>query len=211
MTHKTNPKVYRLKEMRDWHSRGFYEKDFAKYLEQDFKIRKFLEGKIGRFWIEKIEIERFPAKLNVVIYTSRPGLIIGRRGGDIEKLKNELEEKIVKEKGRVHLEVVEVSNMWTSAPLMAKWMAYQVEKRTPYRRVLKAALSKIMSQKGVKGARVQLKGRLDGIEIARTEWMQEGRLPRHTLRCPIDYGEAQAYCTYGVVGAKVWIFKEQET
>jgi len=210
MTHKTHPKVLRAKRMEDWLSRGFYEKDFAKKLQEDFKIRKFLEEKIGSLYIEKIEIERSPSRVNVIIHTSRPGMVIGRRGEDIEKLRKELEEKILKRKGELKLEVKEVPNPWTSATLVAKWMANQVEKRVPYRRVLKMALSRIMSQKGVKGARVQLKGRLDGIEIARTEWMQRGRLPRQTLRSDIDYGEAEAFCSYGVVGAKVWIFKGEK-
>ena len=210
MTHKTHPKVLRAKRMEDWLSRGFYEKDFAKKLQEDFKIRKFLEEKIGSLYIEKIEIERSPSRVNVIIHTSRPGMVIGRRGEDIEKLRKELEEKILKRKGELKLEVKEVPNPWTSATLVAKWMANQVEKRVPYRRVLKMALSRIMSQKGVKGARVQLKGRLDGIEIARTEWMQKGRLPRQTLRSDIDYGEAEAFCSYGVVGAKVWIFKGEK-
>jgi len=210
MTHKTHPKILRAKRMEDWLSRGFYEKDFAKKLQEDFKIRKFLEEKIGSLYIEKIEIERSPSRVNVIIHTSRPGMVIGRRGEDIEKLRKDLGEKILKRKGELKLEVKEVPNPWTSATLVAKWMANQVEKRVPYRRVLKGALSRIMSQKGVKGARVQLKGRLDGIEIARTEWMQKGRLPRQTLRSDIDYGEAEAFCSYGVVGAKVWIFKGEK-
>ncbi len=210
MTHKTHPKILRAKKMENWHGRGFYEKDFAKKLEEDFKIRKFLEEKIGSLYIEKIEIERSPSKISVIIHTPRPGMVIGRRGEDIERLKKELEEKILKRKGELRLEVKEVSNPWTSAPLVAKWMAAQVEKRVPYRRVLKMALARIMSQKGVLGARVQLKGRLDGIEIARKEMMQKGRLPRQTLRSDIDYGEAQAFCSYGVVGAKVWIFKGEK-
>jgi len=210
MTHKTHPKILRAKKMENWHGRGFYEKDFAKKLEEDFKIRKFLEEKIGSLYIEKIEIERSPSKISVIIHTPRPGMVIGRRGEDIERLKKELEEKILKRKGELRLEVKEVPNPWTSAPLVAKWMAAQVEKRVPYRRVLKMALARIMSQKGVLGARVQLKGRLDGIEIARKEMMQKGRLPRQTLRSDIDYGEAQAFCSYGVVGAKVWIFKGEK-
>jgi len=210
MTHKTHPKIYRIKKTEDWLSKGFYEKDFAKKLEEDFKIRKFLEEKIGSLYIEKIEIERELGKINVILYTSRPGLVIGKRGQDIEKLRNEIEEKILGEKGKLRIEVREVENPWTSAILVAKWMANQIEKRVPYRKVLKAALAKVSSQKGVLGVRVQLKGRLDGTEIARREWMQKGRLPRQNLRAEIDYGEAQAFCTYGVVGAKVWIFKGEK-
>jgi len=210
MTHKTHPKIYRIKETKDWLSRGFYGEKMAEKLEQDFKIRKFLEEKIGRVYIESIEIERDLGKINVIVNTSRPGVVIGKRGQDVEKLKNEIEEKILKQKGILRIEVREVENPWTSASLVAKWMANQVEKRVPYRKVLKAALAKVSSQKGVLGVRVQLKGRLDGTEIARREWMQKGRLPRQSLRAQIDYGEAQAFCSYGVVGAKVWIFKGEK-
>jgi small subunit ribosomal protein S3 len=210
MTHKTHPKIYRVKEIKDWLSRGFYDKKMAEKLEEDFKIRKFLEEKLEKIYIEKIEIERELGKINVIVHTSRPGVIIGKKKQDIEKLKNEIEEKILKQKGVLRIEVREVENPWSSAALVAKWMANQIEKRVPYRKVLKAALAKASSQKGVLGVRVQLKGRLDGTEIARREWMQKGRLSRQSLRSQIDYGEAQAFCTYGVVGAKVWIFKGEK-
>jgi len=210
MTHKTHPKVYRIKSPKDWLSQGFYDKEMNKKLEEDFKIRKFLEQKIERLYIEKIEIERELGKINVILYTSRPGVIIGKKGQDVENLKNEIEKKILKQKGVLRIEVREVENPWTCAALVAKWMANQVEKRMPYRKVLKGALAKVSSQKGVLGVRVQLKGRLDGTEISRREWMQKGRLPRQSLRAEVDYGEAQAFCTYGVVGAKIWIFKGEK-
>jgi small subunit ribosomal protein S3 len=210
MTHKTHPKIYRAKGIKNWDFKGYYEKDFAQKLREDFLIKKFLEEKIGSLYIEKIEIERSATKIKVVIHTPRPGMVIGRKGEDVEKLKAEIEEKILKRKGELKLEVKEVSAPWSSATLVAKWMANQIEKRVPYRRVMKSALSRIMSQKGVEGAKVQLKGRLDGIEIARTEWMKKGRLPRQTLRSDIDYGATQAYCSYGVIGIKVWIFKGQK-
>ena len=210
MTHKTHPKIYRAKGTEDWLSKGFYEKDFEKKLKEDFLIRKFIEEKVGSLFIEKIEVKRSLEKIEVTIFTSRPGIIIGRKGQDIEKLRQEIEEKILNKKGVLKIEVKEVLNPWTSAQLVAKWMANQIEKRVPYRRVLKTALAKIMAQKGVQGARVQAKGRLDGVTIARKEWMQQGRLPRQTLRADIDYGEAQAFCRYGVVGVKVWIFKGEK-
>jgi len=207
MTHKTHPKIYRVKETENWLSRGFYGKEMAERIEQDFKIRKFLEEKIGSLYIEKIEIERELGKINVILYTSRPGVIIGKKGQDVEKLKDAIENKILKQKGVLRIEVREVANPWASAALVAKWMANQVEKRVPYRKVLKRALLKAGSQKEVLGVRVQLKGRLDGNEISRREWMQKGRLPRQSLRAQVDYGESQAFCSYGVVGAKVWIFR----
>lgn len=210
MAHKVHPKAFRIKEIGDWNSRGFYEKKFASVLEEDFKIREFLQKKIGKIGVEKIEIERFPAKINVIISTARPGLLIGRGGEGVENLKKELEKKILKRKSELKIEIREIKNPWTSAALVSQWMASQIEKRVRYRRVLKQALDKIMSQKGVKGARVEVAGRLDGIEISRTEWLKKGRLPRQTLRADIDFAQDRAYCTYGVVGVKVWIYKGEK-
>ena len=209
VAHKVHPKIFRTKESADWYSRGFYEKNFAKNLEEDVKIRRFLEKKLKDAAIDRIEIERFPMKINIVIYTGRPGLIIGRRGEGVKFLKEELEKKILKrdEKRELKIEIHTIQNPWLSAKLVAQWMAQQIEKRVPYRRVLKQALSKIMSQKEAKGARVQVAGRLDGVEIARTEWLQEGKLPRQTIRADIDYAHTEAFCRYGVVGIKVWIYK----
>jgi small subunit ribosomal protein S3 len=208
MGHEVNPKMFRIKETNDWDSRGFYQRNFPQYLEEDFAIREFLKKKIGNFGVEKVEIERYPSKINIAISSARPGLIIGRKGEGAEALKKEVA-KIIKKKPKpeLRLEIKEVKNPWSSAPLAVQWMAEQVEKRIRYRRVLKQTLSKIASNKEVKGARVQLAGRLDGIEIARTEWLKKGRLPRQTLRADIDYAQGQAYCTYGVVGIKVWIYK----
>ena len=217
MAHKVHPKGYRLGHTEDWNSRWFANKDFHKYLEEDFLIREFLEKKLKDAAVEKIEIERFPGKLLVIIYTARPGLIIGRGGKGAELLRKELEEKVLSkgpfkgEKRELKLEVREVKNPWTSAQLVAQWIAQRIEKRVPYRTVLKQALSKIMTYKNeVRGARVQVSGRLNGVTIARTEWLQEGKLPRTTMRAIIDYGFAQAYCTYGVIGVKVWIYKGEK-
>jgi len=212
MVKKVHPKAFRIKKIEDWNTRGFYEKDFSSQLEEDFKIRKFLEEKVGKLGVEKIEIERSPAKINVIISTARPGLIIGRGGEGVEKLKGEIERKILKRgfPAELKIEIREVKNPWASAALVAKWMASQVEKRVRYRRILKQALARIIAQKGVEGARVQLAGRLDGIEIARTEWLKKGQLPRQTLRADIDFAQDQAYCTYGVVGVKVWIYKGEK-
>jgi len=207
MSHRVHPKAFRIRGIEDWDSRGFYEKDFALTLKEDLKIRGFLQKKIGKLGVAKIEIERFPAKINIIVWTSRPGLVIGRGGGGIEELKKELEGKILKRKGECKIEIREVKSPWTSASLVSQWMADQVERRVRYRRVLKGALAKIMAQKGVEGARVGLSGRLNGVEIARREWLKKGRLPRQTIRADIDYAQNRAYCTYGVVGIKVWIYK----
>lgn len=213
MAHKVHPKIFRIEKSTDWHSRGFYEKDFLKYLKEDFKIRKFLKEKLAEAAVDKIEIERFPAKINVILHTARPGLIIGRGGTGVKILKEQLQKKILKknEKKELKIEIQEIKDPWLSASLTAQWMAKQIEKRIPYRRVLKQALSRIMSRKEVKGARVEVSGRLNGVEIARTEWLQDGKLPRQTLRADIDYARARAYCRYGVVGIKVWIYKGEKT
>jgi len=210
MTHRVHPKAFRIRGIEDWDSRGFYEKDFALTLKEDLKIREFLQKKIGKLGLEKIELERFPAKINIIILTSRPGFVIGRGGGGVEELKKELEEKILKRKGECKIEIREVKSPWTSASLVSQWMADQIERRVRYRRVLKGALAKIMAQKGVEGARVGLSGRLNGVEIARREWLKKGRLPRQTIRADIDYAQNRAYCTYGVVGIKVWIYKGEK-
>jgi small subunit ribosomal protein S3 len=215
VAHKVHPKSFRIKKTDDWHSRGFYEGDFSDYLEEDFKIRKFLKKKLKDAAVERIEIERFPTKLSVIIYTARPGLIIGRRGEGVKLLKETLESKILtraktkksKRPREVKIEIREIKDPWISASLSAQWMAQQIEKRVPFRRVLKQSLERIMGRRGVKGAKVEVSGRLNGVEIARTEWLKRGRLPRQTLRANIDYAQARAYCRYGVVGVKVWIYK----
>ena len=227
MSHKVHPKSFRIRESKDWNSRGFYEKDFSFYLEEDFKIRKFLEKKIGKLGVEKIAIERSHGKIKIIISTARPGLVIGRGGEGVERLRRDLENSILgkgkiafrkktaapvvksskKTKTDLKIEIREIRNPWTSASLVAQWMVGQIERRVRYRRVLKRALSEVMSQKGIQGARVEVKGRLGGIEISRREWLKEGRLPRQTIRADIDYAHKRAYCTYGVVGIKVWLYK----
>jgi small subunit ribosomal protein S3 len=211
MAKKTHPKILRIGLTENWLSKGFYEKNRKEWIEEDFRIRQFLEEKLKKAYIEKIEIERLPQKIQVNIYTMRPGMIIGRKGEGVEQLVKEMYQKVLKRKNvELKIEIKEVKNPWLSAPLVAYWMAQEIEKRVPYRRVLKTALSKIMSQKEVKGARVQVKGRLDGVEIARTEWLQEGQLPRQKMRAEIDFAEERAFCTYGVVGVKVWIYKGEK-
>ena len=226
MAHKVHPKAYRLRRLADWTSRWLDEKNFSKHLMEDFKIRKFLEEKIGKIWIEKIEIERFSGKINIIIFSARPGMLIGRGGGGIEELKKLLEKKIFKDqylqskekkktndksffpsKKEIKIDVREVKDVWSSASLSAKQIAQQIEKRMPYRRVLKQSLSKMAASKQVKGARIEVAGRLNGVAIARREWLQKGRMPRQTLRADIDFFQEQAYCTYGTIGVKVWIYK----
>lgn len=217
MAHKVHPKIFRIRDLNNWNSRWLDKKRFSQYLEEDFVIREFLTKKLGKIGIERIEIERFPGKINIIISSARPGLIIGRGGGGVEELKKEIESLLLKkkflktdEKKEIRIEIREVKNPWLSAALCAQWMAQQIEKRVPYRRVLKQALDKISSQKETKGCRVEVAGRLDGAEIARTEWLKKGKLPRQTLRADIDFAKAEAYCTYGVIGIKVWIYKGEK-
>jgi len=213
MSHKVHPKAFRIRKMADWLSRGFYGKKTFQYLKEDFEIRRFLNEKLSEASIENIEIERSISSTKIIVKTSRPALVIGRGGEAIEALKKTLIEKLKRskdDKTEIKIEVQEVKNPWTSADICAQWIAQQIKRRIRFRRALKMALGKIMAQKEVKGARVEVAGRLNGVEISRTEWLREGRLPRHTIRADIDYGTSSAFCTYGVVGVKVWIYKGEK-
>jgi small subunit ribosomal protein S3 len=217
MAHKVHPKAFRIRDLSDWDSRWFERKSLPHYLEEDFKIREFLKNKLDKTGIEKIEIERSGGKTNIIISSARPGLIIGRGGEGVEILKKELNKMFLKGKPvvakektvkrDVRIEIREVKNPWMSAALSGQWIAQQIEKRVPCRKVLKQVIEKISAQKGVEGCRVAVAGRLNGVEIARYEWLKRGKLPRQTLRADIDFAQEQAYCTYGVIGIKVWIYK----
>ncbi len=213
MTHKVHPKIFRIGVTKDWESKGFYEKDFAGLLREDYEIRTLLRKILREMSVERIEIERSSEEVGVIIHSSRPGLIIGRGGEGVKLLKTKLEKKINslainKEKPRrVRLEIKEVKDPWLSASLAAQDIARQLEKRLPYRKVVKQAVHKIALHKEVKGVRIQVSGRLNGIEIARSEYFQEGQLKRETIRGNIDYGFDMARCSYGAIGIKVFIYK----
>lgn len=220
MSHKSHPKSLRIREIADWLSRGFYQKNFPLYLEEDYRIRRFLGNKLPAGTVQDIELERGQTVLKVIIKTSRPALVIGRGGKGVEEIRNDLYKELAKKTatggkaptGRrdIKIEILEVRNMWSSASLTAQWVAGQLEKKVPFRRTIKMAISKAMEQKEVQGVRIEMSGRLNGVEIARREWMKEGRMPRQTLRAIIDYSLAEAYCTYGVIGVKVWIYKGEK-
>jgi len=213
MAHKVHPKAFRIKGIASWYSRGFYEKKFPSMLEEDYRIRTFLQKKLAKIGISEIEIERYANKLNIVIFCVRPGLIIGRQGQGIEELKKKLEKEIFEGKKTGHdlrVEIREISNPWASSEYVGQSVAAQIEKRMPYLKILKQSLEKIMASKEVGGARIQVSGRLNGVEIARTAWLSKGRLPRQTIRADIDYALAEAHCTYGKIGIKVWIFKGEK-
>jgi len=181
------------------------------FLAEDTKIRDFIYGKLSKAGLAKIEIERAANAVKIIIYTSRPGLIIGRGGTGVEQLRLDLQRIVAKqrhkEKIELRLEIEEIRQSDVSAPIVAQGIAEQIEKRMLYRRVMKQTLEKIMQNKSVEGAKVMLKGRLDGSEIARREWLAKGRIPLQTLRANIDFGQATAFTTYGTVGIKVWIYK----
>ncbi len=221
MSHKVHPKIYRMGTTTDWSSRWLVKNKFRNYLEEDFYIRNFLNERLKNCGVDNIEIERFVGKINIIILSSRPGLIIGRDGAGITEIKKQVEKKLnlLKKKysqksspqqAFLNIEIREIKNPWTSAALVSQWIASQLERRIPYRKALKQALEKIMANKEIKGARVEVAGRLNGTEIARDEWLKIGRLPRQTLRADIDYGISRAYCTYGVIGVKVWIYKGEK-
>jgi len=212
MSHKVHPKIYRLKNLKDWYSRWIDKKRFIQYLKEDFIIREYLKKKIGKLSVEKIEIERFSGKVTIIIYSARPGLIIGRGGTGVEELKKQIEKIFFKKDSKLELkiDIKEIKNPWSSATLSAQWVAQQIEKRVPYKRVLKWALEKTITLKENKGVRIDVSGRLDGSEIARREWLSKGNLPRQTIRANIDYAEERAFCSYGVVGIKVWIYKGEK-
>ncbi len=212
MGHKVHPSVFRLGIVTNWKSRWFNKKKYREVLEQDVKLRDFIMKRLEKAGVNSIEIERSANSLNIIIKTARPGLVIGRGGGGAEELKREIKKFLQKDKSKlakmeVRLEIEEIRQPTTQAAIVAMEMASQVERRLPYRRVMKQALDKIMQNKDIQGAKVMVKGRLGGAEIARKEWLKKGKIPLQTLRSNIDYAQATAYTTYGTVGIKVWIYK----
>ncbi len=204
MGHKTNPIGLRLQINRTWDSRWYAEgKSYAKLLEEDLKIRKFIMDTLPQAAISKVVIER-PAKLaRVSIYAARPGVIIGKKGADIEKLRSQLAKMTASD---VKLNIVEIRKPEIDSKLVAQGIADQLIRRVAFRRAMKRAVQSAL-RLGAEGIRITCGGRLGGAEIARVEWYREGRVPLHTLRAHIDYAEAEALTAYGVIGIKVWIFK----
>jgi small subunit ribosomal protein S3 len=211
MTHKVNPVVFRLGINKNWQSNWFDFKNMPKYLEQDLIIRRIIMNEFKKEGIiESIEIDRLANVINIIINTSRSGLIIGRKGTGVESLKKKIEKALKQtqgEKQTLKFHIKEVKNFFSFPSLIAQSVALQIEKRTPFRVVLKRTLEKVSMDKNIKGVRIVVAGRLNGIEIARTEWLQYGNLPRQTIRNNIEYAQTEAYCTYGVIGVKVWLYK----
>ncbi len=204
MGQKVNPEGFRLGIVKNWKSRWYEEKDYALRLQEDLKIRNFIKEKFKRANISKIMIERAVNKVRVNIFAARPGIIIGRKGEAIEKTREELERLIID--GKIFLNVEEINQPDLDAQLVAERMAFQLERRIGAKRLMRQAISRTMDL-GAEGVKITCKGRIAGAEIARTEWMKEGRIPLHTIRADIDYGVATAHTTYGCIGVKVWICK----
>jgi small subunit ribosomal protein S3 len=204
MGQKINPIGFRLGINRTWDSRWFADDaEYSKLLHEDLKIRKYIMDELKQAAISKVVIERPHKKCRVTIHSARPGLIIGKKGADIEKLRKKLTQMT---KSETHLNIVEVRKPETDAALVAQSIAQQLERRVAFRRAMKRAVQSAM-RLGAEGIRIVSSGRLGGAEIARTEWYREGRVPLHTLRADIDYGQAEAHTAYGICGIKVWIFK----
>ena len=203
MGQKVNPIGLRVGINRTWDSRWFADKDYGSLLHEDLRLRKYLHDRLQQAGVSKIVIERPAKKARVTIHSARPGVVIGKKGADIEKLRSELSKMTG---GEVLLNILEIRKPEIDARLVAENIAQQLERRVSFRRAMKRAVQSAM-RLGAQGIRINCSGRLGGAEIARVEWYREGRVPLHTLRADIDYGEATAMTTYGTCGVKVWVFK----
>ncbi|RTZ60054.1 MAG: 30S ribosomal protein S3 [Gammaproteobacteria bacterium] len=204
MGQKVHPNGMRLGVIRDWNAKWFANnQDYGKLLAEDLRIRAYLKKKLKNAAVSKVVIERPSSSLNVTVFTARPGIVIGKKGEDIEKLRRELGKLTTVP---VQVGVEEVRKPEIDATLIAENVAQQLEKRIMFRRAMRRAIQGAM-RSGALGVKIMISGRLNGAEIARTEWAREGRVPLHTLRADIDYGTAEAETTYGIIGIKVWVFK----
>ncbi len=202
MGQKTNPIGNRLGIIKTWESRWFAKKDYSTFLHEDINIRKVIKNSLFHAGISKVEIERAGQKVRVVIHTARPGIIIGKKGAEVDKLKKDLEKFTGKQ---ISIDIKEIRKPEVDAQLVAENIALQLEKRVAFRKAMKKAVASAR-RFGVLGIKVACAGRLAGSEIARTEWYREGRVPLHTFRSDIDYGITEAKTTYGRIGVKVWIY-----
>lgn len=203
MGQKTHPHGFRLGVVTDWRSRWYAERDFPRLIKEDNTIRKYLHRRMAHADLAGVEIERKPSKIVVTLNTARPGVVIGKRGAEVDKLRDELS---VLTNSEVSVNVEEIKRPELSAPLVAENVARQLRQRVSFRRAMKRAVQSTM-RAGAEGIRIQCSGRLGGAEIARTEGYNEGRVPLHTLRADIDYASITAKTTYGTIGVKVWIFR----
>lgn len=204
MGHKVHPFVLRVGFIRTWHSRWFAKPaEYAKFIKQDYDIRKLIKLRFKQAAVSNIIIERLAEKIKIRIFSARPGIIIGRHGADIERLREDLNNLI---KAEVSIDIEEIKNPAVDSQLVAQNIAFQLEKRVAFRRAVKRAMEQSMNA-GAKGIRVVCAGRLNGAEMSRTEMYKQGKVPLQTLRADIDYGFAESLTTYGLIGVKVWIYK----
>ena len=207
MGQKVNPLGIRLGITRDWSSKWYAsKKQFPLHVHTDFRVRQFLLARLKEASVSRVNIERAAKKVNITILTARPGIVIGKKGEDIEKLRGETARLLGMSTNDVRLNIAEIRKPELDSQLVADSIAQQIEKRVMFRRAMKRAVMSTM-RSGALGVKVRMSGRLNGAEIARTEWYREGRIPLHTFRADIDYGLSEAHTTYGVIGIKVWIFK----
>ena len=210
MGQKVNPVSFRMGMSQTWKSKWFSDKNYVKYLKQDVLVRKYLKIKLRDAGISRIEIKRSADDITIVIFSSRPGIIIGRGGTGIEELKKDLVKRFIKNEKALKISIEEVKKPMLSSGIVMQGIIDQIEKRMPYRRVMKKTIERVM-EAGAKGVKVKVSGRLNGVEIARKETLGKGRLPLHTLRANIDYSRGTAATTYGSIGVKVWIYKDKES
>ena len=207
MGQKVHPTGFRLGISSDWTSKWYAEgRDYAKFLNSDLEIRKYLKDKLSQASVSRIQIERPARAAFVVIHTARPGIVIGKKGEDVEALRKEIARRMDLNINNVKINIEEIRKPEIDAQLVSESVAQQLERRIMFRRAMKRAVSNAM-RLGALGVKINVAGRLNGAEIARTEWYREGRVPLHTLRAEIDYGTAEAATTYGIIGIKTWIFK----
>ena len=206
MGQKVSPRGLRVGIIEGWQSKWFAGREFARFIGEDVKIRKFVKSKLQAAGISRVEIERAASRVKINIYTAKPGLVIGKKGKDIEDLRKDLKNLVQRD---VALSIIEARKPDMDAQLVAEGIAFQLERRVNFRRAMKEAINRAQ-RVGAEGIKIRVSGRLNGAEIARTESTREGRVPLHTLRADIDYGFAEASTTYGIIGVKCWVFKGEK-
>ncbi|OGZ32916.1 MAG: 30S ribosomal protein S3 [Candidatus Portnoybacteria bacterium RBG_13_40_8] len=210
MTHRVHPKIFRIKNINDWSSQWFNKRKYRDFLEQDFRIREFIKKQLKQAAVDEVIIKRSANSIQIIIKAGRPGIIIGRGGTGIQDLKKEIIRNIFKERIKgidIKIDVEEIPKSEIQAAVVAQGIIEQLERRMPFRRILKQTIEKVMQNPEVKGIKIWVSGRLNGAEMARSEWLMKGKLPLQSLRANINYAQNNAYTIYGVIGVKVWIYK----
>ncbi len=214
MSHKVHPRAFRLGYTANWKSLWFSsKKKYQEYLKQDYYLRKFIMAYLKQAGVKEIEIKRSVNLVNIIIYAARPGIVIGRGGAGVQEIKRKIISEIFKGKTRglnIKIDIEEIKNPETHAMIVAQDVAGQLERRMPFRRIIKRSIDKTIGNSEVKGIKISVSGRLGGTEMARREWLKKGEMPLQTLRADIDYACINAYTTYGVIGVKVWIYKGEK-